>query len=188
MDTADAQRSALAWVQLPAALVLAGSCGCAAEFEPYPLPEAPLCGGAVCFQPTDVRVQRQGDDVMVTAWRAEDAGCALPHGGSPPLGGTVIEIKLVKSPQAALDAPLPIAPAWESSDLAAPHVVARAFRIDGRDGRAVSDEQAVDGEATLSDLDVAARRVKLTLRGRWSSGVEGDLVLTSEGTAHACGD
>lgn len=188
MDTADALRSVRAWVPLPAAFVLAGTCGCAGEFEPYPLPDAPLCGGAVCFEPTDVRVQRQGADVLVTAWRASDAGCAVPHGGDAPLGGTVIELRVIDAPPPSLDQKLPVAPAWESSALAAPHVVARAYRIDGRDGRAVSDEQAVDGEATIAELDVAARRVKVTLRGRWSSGVEGDLVLAYEGSTHACGE
>lgn len=186
MDTAVVVRSARALVQLPAALVLAGSWGCVAEFEPYPLPEAPLCGGAVCFEPTDVRVQQRGDVVVVTAWRAADAGCALPHPGDPPLGGTVIEITL--HAPLALGVPIPVVEAWESPTLDTPHVAARAIRIDGRDGRAVSDEQAVEGEATISELDVPARRVKLHLRGRWSSGVEGELVLASDESKHRCAD
>jgi hypothetical protein len=178
-----------AMARVPAALVLAGSCGCTAEFAPYPLPEAPVCAGAVCFEPTDVRVEpahanANADAIVVTAWRASDAGCEVPHGGDHPLGGTVIEIVIRAQP--AIGARVPVVEAWESSDLKTPHVSARAYRIDGRDGRAVSDEQAMTGEATILELDPAARRVRLQLTGRWSSGVEGALVLDWDDTKHPC--
>lgn len=175
--------------RVPAALVLAGSCGCAAEFAPYPLPDAPLCAGAVCFEPTDVRVEPShgagaANAIVVTAWRANDAGCEVPHGGDHPLGGTVIEIVIRERP--AIGVRVPVVEAWESKDLKTPHVSARAYRIDGRDGRAVSDEEAMTGEATILELDPAARRVRLELDGRWSSGVEGALLLEWDDAKHPC--
>lgn len=174
--------------RVPAALVLAGSCGCAAEFAPYPLPAAPPCAGAVCFEPTDVRVQassasESGDAIVVTAWRASDEGCDLPHGGEHPLGGTVIEVVIRDQP--SLGTRVPVVEAWQSDDVRAPHVSARAYRIDGRDGRAVSDEEAMTGEATILELDPTTRRVRLELTGRWSSGVEGTLVLAWD-ASHPC--
>ncbi len=176
-----------AMARVPAALVLASSCGCAAEFAPYPLPEAPLCGGAVCFEPTDVRVQPLAGDanaIVVTAWRASDAGCDVPHGGAQPLGGTAIEIVLHDQP--AVGAPVPVVEAWLSKELKVPHVSARAYRIDAHDGRAVSDEEAMTGEATILELDPATRRVRIELTGRWSSGVEGALQLTWDDAKHPC--
>lgn len=180
-----------AMARVPAALVLAGSCGCTAEFAPYPLPEAPMCAGAVCFEPTDVRVEPANanggadvDAIVVTAWRASDAGCEVPHGGDHPLGGTVIEIVIRAQP--AIGARVPVVEAWESNDLKTPHVSARAYRIDGRDGRALSDEQAMTGEATILELDPAARRVRLQLTGRWTSGVEGALLLDWDDAKHPC--
>jgi hypothetical protein len=178
-----------AMASVPAALVLAGSCGCTAQFAPYPLPEAPLCAGAVCFEPTDVRVEpanasANADAIVVTAWRATDDGCDLPHGGDRPLGGTVIEVVIRDRP--AIGARVPVVEAWQSDDLKAPHVSARAYRIDGHDGRAVSDEEAMTGEATILELDPATRRVRLELEGRWSSGVEGALLLEWDDAKHPC--
>ncbi len=172
-------------VGLVAAAFACAATGCAAKFEPYPVAEAPLCGGAVCFEPTDVRVSASGDDLVVSAWHASDEGCALPHGGAAPLGGTAIEVTISMPP--TFGAKLPVVEGWQMASTTGPHVSARAFRIDGRDGRAVSDEEAMAGEATILELDPATRRARIELKGRWSSGVEGTMQLTWDEASHPCG-
>lgn len=175
--------------------------GCAADTVGLDVQEthAEVCGGAVCFQPTDVAVKHWGaGDLTVVAWRADDQGCVVPHGvtpgdasgttikGSTPVvshkGGTAIELRLH---QAKPGARLPLVTHQTADWAEGAFATARAFRIGDGDGRALADEETVSGEATILDLDERTGRVRVRLSGRWSSGVTGELLVDVDGP-HQC--
>ena len=173
--------------------------GCVASVEGLDTEQggAPeVCGGAVCFSPTDVAVKRWGDgDLTVVAWRAEDRGCEPPHGASGAsegastksigaLAGTAIELRL-HAPKPGARLPLYTRQRAKDEDTNAPWATARAVRIGKGDGRTLADEETVAGEATVLDLDPKTGRVRVRVNAKWSSGVSGELLLDVDGP-HAC--
>ena len=176
--------------------------GCAVQvdgLDTTPAPAPQVCGGAVCFEPTDVAVKRWGaGDVTVVAWHADDLGCVPPHGPSASsetspapttqsvdtVSGTAIELQLHEAkPGARL--PLYTREALKDRDEDGPWATARAVRIGKNDGRALADEETVAGIATILDLDETTGRVRVRLAAKWSSGVTGELLLDVDGP-HAC--
>lgn len=163
--------------------------GCVAEvkgFNEEP-PADEVCGGAVCFAPTDVSVKHWGDgEVTVQAFRAEDLGCVPPSQGDVPRAGSSIELTLHHPKPGAR---LPVVSHQEAQDAEADaaYATARVVRISTADGRvrALADEETVQGTATILDIDAPSGRVRVRLDAKWSSGVSGELLLDVPGP-HAC--
>ena len=146
--------------------------------------DAELCGGAVCFSPTDVAVKHWGDgDVTIVAWRADERRCEVPHAGPEHAGGRAIELRLHEAKPGAR---LPIV-SHAMVELAGnePCATVRALRIGPQDGRPLADEETVSGEATVLDLDPHSGRVRVRVSAHWSSGVTRELLLDVDGP-HAC--
>jgi hypothetical protein len=155
------------------------------------------CGGAICFDPTDVAVKHWGDgDVTVVAWRADDLGCVVPHGPQTSadgvtttksvdiVPGTAIELRLHDAkPGARL--PVYTHESVEDRVTDGPWATARAIRIGKSDGRALADEETVNGIATILDIDETTGRVRVRLAAKWSSGVTGEMLLDVDGP-HVC--
>jgi len=155
-----------------------------------------VCGGAVCFAPTDVAVKRWGaGELTVVAWRADERGCEPPvapnNASEGPttrstswLSGSAIELKLHAAKPGAR---LPVYTRARAKDEAkdAPWATARAIRIGKDDGRALADEETVTGEATILDLDPQTGRVRVRVNAKWSSGVSGEFLVDVDGP-HAC--
>ena len=147
-------------------------------------PIAEVCGGAVCFSPTEVSVKHWGDgEVTLVAFRADGDRCEVPHGGEHHAGGRAIELRLHGAKPGAR---LPVVShAIADKPGHEPCAVAHAVRIGNDDGRALADEETVSGEATVLEYDAPSGRVRVRLSARWSSGVSGELLLDVDGP-HAC--
>ena len=172
--------------------------GCVADVQGLQDPAAPvaeLCGGSVCFTPSDVAVKHWGDgEVTVVAWRADDLGCVPPQVGDAPRPGTAIELTLHRAhPGARIDVVPPPAPTTSDDPGTAAErdvswVSARALRVANGDhgkSRHLADETTVSGQATILDLDAPTGRVRVRMRAQWSSGVTSETLLDVDGP-HAC--
>lgn len=211
------------FVLLAGVVVSVFTSGCVAPVEGIDLerdrPE--VCGGAVCFAPTDVAVKRwSAGEITVVAWRATDGGCEEPRSRevettasegtseapiapqiTPPdasrdpveglaakssawAPGTAIELKLHAATPGAR---LPMFSRAHAEDLAAsaPWATARAIRVGKDDGRALADEEAVAGEATVLTLDPHTGRIRVRVKAKWSSGVSGEFLVDVDGP-HGC--
>jgi hypothetical protein len=174
--------------------------GCAVQIDGLDSESAPapqVCGGAVCFEPTDVAVKRWGDgELTVVAWRADDLACEVPHGPASStdgatttksiaiVPGTAVELKLhAAKPGARL--PVYTHEAVKDLEQGGAWATARAVRIGKSDGRALADEETVAGIATILDLDENTGRVRVRLAAKWSSGVTGELLFDIDGP-HTC--
>jgi hypothetical protein len=168
-------------LHVPLSMTLAAASGCVAEYPADPTLDPELCGGVVCFHPRDVFVRESGDDIVITAFRPSDGGCIVPRVGTNAVGGSVVEVTLHA---ARAGADLPLVEGWQADAMTTPWVHARSYRVDPRDGRALSDEEAVEGDASIERLDDSGTIV-VRLRGRWSSGVENEATVTTL-VAHVC--
>ena len=169
------------------ALSLVVGCGGPVEGLDDDSPAQQVCGGSVCFAPTDVSVEHWGDgEVTLLAFRAEDLACTPPSLGDAPIAGTSIEITLHR-PQPGARLPLMSQEDAKQADGTQGFATAHAVRVSTSDGRAraAADEETVEGTATILDIDEPTGRVRVRLEAKWSSGVTGDLLLDVEGP-HAC--
>ena len=162
--------------------------GCVAEvrgLDDTPAPE--VCGGAVCFPPTDVAVKHWGDgEVTLVAFHAENGGCTPPSSGDVPEAGTSIELTLHR-PTPGARIPVMSHQAASSSDEEDAYATARAIRVSTSNGtaRALADEETVQGTATILDIDAPTGRVRVRVEAKWSSGVSSEMLLDVAGP-HAC--
>lgn len=152
---------------------------CSAEipnFDDDPAPE--VCGGSVCFAPEHLAVRRWGDgEFTLAAWRGTE-GCELPRSGREPIPGVAI---VTEVHGARPGARVPVIPHGRVETWEGPYAIARAVRVDRATGRALADEEAVNGELTLLDYEPANGNLRLRIRARWSSGVSGEQLIDLSG-------